>query len=46
MTPIRLFPNTIESTFGVENQFQSYVKIAEDLGQWVSPWREEYNNKI
>ena len=46
MTPIRLFPNIIECIFGVEKEFQSYVKIAEDLGHWVLPHRQEYSNKI
>ena len=44
MTPIRWFPNIIECIFGVENEFQSYVKFAEDLGKWVLPSTEEYIN--
>ena len=35
MTPIRWFPNIMEYIFGVENEFQSYVQIAEHLGKWV-----------
>ena len=42
MAPIRWFPEIIECIFGVDNEFQVYVKIANYLGDWVMPFETQY----
>ena len=37
MAPIRWFPKIFEWIFGDEHGIQGYVKMAEDLGQWILP---------
>ena len=35
MKPVQLFPEIMDSIFGVDNGFSVYVKISEDVGRWV-----------
>ena len=37
-TPIRWFPEIIEWIFGDDNGWQSYVKIAEEIGRIIPYW--------
>ena len=39
MTPIRWFPDVIEWIFGEMNESVPYIKINEDLGRWVLPYK-------
>ena len=39
MTPIRWFPDVIEWIFGEMNGSVPYIKIKEDLGRWVLPYK-------
>ena len=38
MTPLRLFPVIMNWMFGFENGFPAYIKIAESLDTWISPY--------
>ena len=43
MAPIRWFPWIMESTFGQEDGFSVFVKIAQEiLGRWVVPFGQHY----
>ena len=42
MTPMRWFPEIIEWMFGVDQEFQVYVMIANYLGDWVMPFETQY----
>ena len=37
MTPIRWFPQIIQWIMGVENGFQTYIVFVADIGRWVLP---------
>ena len=39
MTPIRWFPDVIAWIFGEMNEYVPYIKINEDLGRWVLPYK-------
>ena len=44
MTPILWFPGTIQSIFGENNGYQTYVNIFEVVSMWVGP-NEQINVK-
>ena len=44
MAPIRWFPEIFEWIFGDKNGIQGYVKMAEDMGQWILPKEPVYGN--
>ena len=44
MTPIRIFPIIFEWIFGNENGILGYLQLAEKLGLWVIPSKQEYGN--
>ena len=35
ITPLRWFPDIMNSVFGVDNESPGYIKFAEGLGTWV-----------
>ena len=43
LTPMRWFPNIIEWIFGDDNEYQGYIKIAKELGNWVKLYWQKYN---
>ena len=43
VTPMRWFPNIIEWIFGDDNEYQGYIKIAKELGNWVKLYWQKYN---
>ena len=42
LTPMRWFPNIIEQIFGDDNEYQGYIKIAKELGNWVKLYWQKY----
>ena len=42
MVPIRLFPELVEWLFGAEDGLSIYVKISENLGNYVLPYDSLY----
>ena len=39
---MRWFPNIIEWIFGDDNEYQGYIKIAKELGNWVKLYWQKY----
>ena len=44
MTPIRWFPEILGWIFGDENEILGYVRMAEELGMWVTPMDPVFGN--
>ena len=44
ITPIHWFPQITQWILGEENGFQIYILIVEDLGRWVLPHVQSYDN--
>ena len=42
MTPMRWFSKIFEWVFGNENGILGYVKMAEELGLWVTPIKSTF----